>query len=76
LVADDWNYFIVISSLWASRDLIPDDVWNVWSLFCSAYCALLHGGGPLTAEAKEKARENLADFAKGVEEVSTRISID
>jgi len=67
-LADDWNNFIITSCLWAAKDLIPDNVLEMWSHFVTAYKSLLQSR-ELTEELEREATNELKKFAKAVEEV-------
>ena len=67
-IADDWNSFVITSSVWAAQGLIADEVMVMWSHFATAYAILLQSRS-LTKALEEDAAEELRKFAKAVEKV-------
>jgi len=68
-LADDWNGFIITSSVWAAQGLIPDEVLKMWSHFVNAYVSLLQSR-ELTMRLEKDAANELKKFATAVEEVT------
>jgi len=63
--AEDWNIFIITTSVWAAEGLLDDDVLETWVSYRKAYINYLEKN--FTQEARVEAREDLKNYGRGLE---------